>query len=379
MLAICMLLFVSDGAIVLRQNGTDSPNIENPERGPAPFEMLAEQLEETAGINERIREERRRWTSITVSFAGDCTLGTDEAFPYRDSLPQRLEREGFDYSYFFRGVRSIFEADDLTIVNLETTLTEASRSADKRFRFKGPPSYTNILKSGSIELVNISNNHIYDYLNEGFEDTVKALDEAGVGYCGEGYIAYLEIKGIRIACVGNMVWNPRITADLKRDIRDARKNADIVIVSLHWGIERTHHPDGYQRQLGRLCIDEGADIVVGHHPHVIQGIENYKERYIVYSLGNFCFGGNRNPADKDTFIFQSRFTLRDGEVRGIDIGIIPCSISSVDYVNDYQPTVLEGSEGERVLNRIMEYSKKLEYGIGIEDLNKVFMAYSRNF
>jgi len=368
-LVICMLLLVSAEAIVIYQSSIKSVSIENPDRGPASFEMLAEQLEETASINERIREERRGWVSITISFAGDCTLGTDEAFPYQDSLPQRLEKEGFDYSYFFRGVSSVFEADDLTIVNLETTLTEASSSADKRFRFRGHPSYTNILKSGSVELVNISNNHIYDYLDEGFNDTVKALDEAGIGYCGEGHIAYLEIKGIRIACVGKMVWKPGVNADLKRDIRNAKENADIVIVSLHWGIEGTYYPDEFQRRLGCLCIDEGADIVMGHHPHVIQGIEKYKERYIVYSLGNFCFGGNRNPADKDTFIFQSHFTLKDGEVCGVEISVIPCSISSVDYINDYQPTVLEEAERERVLNRIIEYSKKLEYGIGVEDLN----------
>ncbi len=132
----------------------------------------------------------------------------------------------------------------------------------------------------------------------------------------------------------------------------------LVIASFHWGIERKNYPNSVQKDLGRFTIDSGADLVLGHHPHVIQGIENYKGKYIVYSLANFCFGGNRNPSDKDTFIFQQTFEFKNGEKTDSDkINIIPCSVSSVKHRNNYQSTPVEGDEAKRILQRIEKYSE----------------------
>ena len=136
-----------------------------------------------------------------------------------------------------------------------------------------------------------------------------------------------------------------------------------MVVSIHWGTDRANYPSSHQIKLGRFCIDNGADVVVGHHPHVIQGIEKYKDRYIVYSLGNFCYGGSKNPSDKDTFIFQNIFTVRDGRIIESNGEVIPCSISSVSHINDYQPTILRGKEAERVMSRVYRYSSALEFGI----------------
>jgi poly-gamma-glutamate synthesis protein (capsule biosynthesis protein) len=306
--------------------------------------------------------------TVTVSFAGDCTIGYDETFSYEYSFPHRLEIVGNDYSYFFRNVKPVFEKDDLTLVNLETTFTDSTKKAQKTFRFKGAPGYVNILNEGSVEMVNISNNHIKDYLDKGFSDTLDILDEAGILYCGEGHVAYYEAKGIIIACLGYLGWNASITDKIKKDLSAAAEKSDILIVSFHWGSEYSYYPDAAQKKLARFCIDNGADIVVGHHPHVIQGIENYKDGYIVYSLGNFCFGGNRNPKDKDTFIFQAVFTFKDEKITAIDPVIIPCSISSVDWINDYQPTILEGDERNRVLKRLSKYSAGLKWGMNISEL-----------
>lgn len=300
---------------------------------------------------------------LVLSFAGDCTLGTDEDFAYANSFPEVLKRQNNDYSYFFSGVRHIFEGDDLTLVNLETTLTKAANKAGKTFRFKGKPDYVNILKAGSVEMVNISNNHIHDYLQQGFDETLQTLKSAGVAYSGEGNIAYYYIKGKKIASIGYTGWDMSITKSLRSNIQKARQNADLVIVSFHWGKERTYYPDSVQTKLGRFSIDAGADIVLGHHPHVIQGIELYKGRYIVYSLGNFCFGGNSNPTDKDSMIFRSEFTFEDEKLIDCSGEIIPCSISSVSYINDYRPVVLEGARGQKVLDRIYKYSKDLKFGI----------------
>lgn len=311
---------------------------------------------------------RQRKKTITISFAGDCTLGYDMNFSYHNSFPHQLEIQGNNYGYFFEKVKSIFENDDLTIVNLETTLTTSTKKADKKFRFKGDPSYTNILKEGNIEMVNISNNHIYDYFQKGFLDTINALKDGGILYSGEGHIEYYCVKDITIASLGYRGWHTHIKPVITRDIKEAKEKADIIIVSFHWGNENTYYPNQIQKTLGRFTIDQGADVVVGHHPHVIQGIERYRDKYIVYSLGNFSFGGNKNPKDKDTFIFQNEFTLINKKVVKSIGNIIPCSISSVKHINNYQPTVLENSQRERVMNRIYEYSNRLKYGIGKETI-----------
>lgn len=331
------------------------------ETAPRNKEPLNTKQDVEQQVAEKTTDQDELQQKIVISLAGDCTLGTDESFSYVNSFPYQVKKQNEDWGYFFAGVKDIFENDDLTLVNLETTFTTAKKKAKKTFRFKGDPSYVNILKEGSVEMVNIANNHIYDYLQKGFDDTIETLEQAGILYSGEGHIAFFETKGITIASLGYCGWSTSIKDQVKRDIEDVRAKADLVIVSFHWGKERSNYPNEIQKELGRFAIDQGADLVAGHHPHVIQGIEKYQGRYIVYSLGNFCFGGNRNPKDKDTFIFQNEFIFRDGQLKESQCKIIPCRISSVTHVNDYQPTVLEGEEAQRVMNRILKYSSSLEY------------------
>jgi poly-gamma-glutamate synthesis protein (capsule biosynthesis protein) len=294
---------------------------------------------------------------LTLSFAGDCTLGSDPNFGYDKTFTQKADQNTYDY--FFSGVRDIFEQDDFTLVNLETTLTNATVPAEKEFRFKGKPDYTDILLLGGVEMVNIANNHIHDYFDVGFNDTLANLQKAGIFYSGYQYIGYYQTKGVKIASLGYS----GNQGSLQQDIAEARKNADIVIVSFHIGGQGNYDPTPEQIKWDRLAIDYGADLVIGHHPHVINGIEQYKGKYIVYSLGNFCYGGHKNPPDKDTFIFQSILTLKNKKIVKNDMNIIPCSVSSVKYVNDYRPIILEGVDKQHVLDRIYQYSSKLEYGI----------------
>lgn len=300
--------------------------------------------------------------TITITATGDCTLGTDESFAYTGSFMDEFEKQNKDYGYFFKNVKDIFSNDDLTIVNLETTLTTATKKADKQFRFKGLPEFTEIIKAGDIEAVNIANNHTMDYLEKGYNDTVENLKAAGIGFFGNNHIYTTTIKGIKIGLLGYKGFSNGndIKNQIKTDIENLKKdNCQLVIVSFHWGIERDNYPNSVQKDLSRFAIDNGADLVLGHHPHVIQGIEQYNGKYIVYSLGNFCFGGNRNPSDKDTFIFQQTFEFKNGKMTdNDDINIIPCSISSVNSRNNYQPTPVHDEEAERILKRIEEYSKE---------------------
>ena len=299
-------------------------------------------------------------TTITISSMGDCTLGTDESFDQSTSFNAYYNEYGADY--FFKNVRSILEADDLSVVNFEGTLTEETSRADKTFAFKGPAKYTDILTGSSVEAANIANNHSKDYGTKSQEDTIENLSNAGIATFGYENVVVVDVKGIKVGLTGiyELAEHEQKATQVKENIQALKDaGAQIIIVNFHWGIEKEYTPNATQKKLAHLAIDEGADLVIGHHPHVLEGIEKYNGKYIAYSLGNFCFGGNKNPSDKDTMIFQQTFTIdTDGKVADDD-NIIPCSLSSSSNKNDYCPTPLEGDEAERVRQKIEKYSEGL--------------------
>ncbi len=299
--------------------------------------------------------------TIVISAAGDVTLGQDENFSYYNSFNHEYINQNYDYTYFFKNVRKVFENDDLTIVNLETTLTDAVRKRNKKYKFKGNPTYAKILSSSKVEVVNIANNHINDYFDKGYNDTLKNLSKYKIDSFGYKNICIKEVKGIKIGLLGYEGWNNSLSFKnkLKENLIGLKNETDLIIVSFHWGIERSHYPNSIQKDLAHFCIDNGADLILGHHPHVLQGIEKYKGKTIVYSLGNFCFGGNKNPQDKDTIIYQHRFVFEYGILKSEESNIIPCSISSVDYRNNYQPTILKGNKAKQVLKRVKIYSEAI--------------------
>lgn len=298
--------------------------------------------------------------SLTLSVVGDCTLGTDETFDYDTSLNAYYENYGADY--FLQNVKDIFSADDLTIANFEGTLTDSDEREDKTFAFKAPASYASILTGGSVEAVNTANNHSHDYGEQSFDDTLAALDDAGIVHFGYDETAVMDVKGIKVGLVGIYELYDHLEREqqLKDNIAKVKADgAQLIVVIFHWGNETETVPDSNQTTLGRIAIDEGADLVCGHHPHVLQGIETYKGRNIVYSLGNFCFGGNSSPSDMDTMIYQQTFTIDANGVKKDNVtNIIPCSISSAAYdgYNNYQPTPAEGDETTRILGKINERS-----------------------
>ena len=298
--------------------------------------------------------------SLTLSVVGDCTLGTDETFDYDTSLNAYYENYGADY--FLQNVKDIFSTDDLTIANFEGTLTDSDEREDKTFAFKAPASYASILTGGSVEAVNTANNHSHDYGEQSFDDTLAALDDAGIVHFGYDETAVMDVKGIKVGLVGIYELYDHLEREqqLKDNIAKVKADgAQLIVAIFHWGNETETVPDSNQTTLGRIAIDEGADLVCGHHPHVLQGIETYKGRNIVYSLGNFCFGGNSSPSDMDTMIYQQTFTIdADGVKKDNVTNIIPCSISSAAYdgYNNYQPTPAEGDEATRILGKINERS-----------------------
>lgn len=351
-LFLILLLFL----VLIIVNLTDSP-IKTSEEVTENTD--AKQSAESQSQKEEEEEIPEPDVTITVSAAGDCTLGTDEFFSWEDSLPAKYEETG-DFSYFFRNVNPVFSEDDLTIVNFEGTLTDSEYRADKQFAFKADKSYVNILTEGSVEAANLANNHSKDYGEESYTDTIAALDEAGIVNFGYDRTAIMEIKGVKIGLVGTYVLAEGIGVkdSMIANIQSLKdRGAQLVIVSLHWGEEKAAYPGEVQKELAHAAVDQGADLVIGHHPHVLQGIEKYNGRNIVYSLGNFCFGGNSYPSDMDTIIFQQTFTFEAGERKEDDVtNIIPCRISSADGYNNYQPTPAEGEEADRILQKLEERS-----------------------
>ena len=244
-------------------------------------------------------------------------------------------------------------------MTLSETLNEG-----RTFNIKGDPEYVDILTLGSVEGVSFANNHRLDYGDEGVRDTVAALKGAGIQYAYEGISGIYETKGIQIGfvSVNESSQGAAVEKILQNEIAELKEEGvDLILSCCHWGTEQENYPEDYQRKLGKKCIDWGADLVIGHHPHVLQGVEEYQGKYIVHSLANFCFGANRNPADKDTMIFQQTFTFVNGQKQDTqDIKVIPCSVTSVSSRNDYRPTPAQGDEALRLINRINESSSEFK-------------------
>ena len=351
--ALVILILIIAGIVALVRHFTGNNDSGGKDSGQASDLTIEEQEAEKEAETEPV--------SITISAAGDCTLGTDEYFDPSTSLNAYYDSNGPEY--FFQNVKSIFDADDLTIVNMEGTLTEETARQDKTYAFKGPAEYAQILTSGGVEAANLANNHSHDYGDKSYTDTIETIEAAGIVSFGYDRTAVMDVNGIKVGLVGTyeladgMGCEDEMIANIKAV---EEQGAQIVIVSFHWGLERENYPTENQVNLAHSAIDNGADLVLGHHPHVLEGIEVYNGKNIVYSLGNFCFGGNSNPADKDTMIFQQTFTVENGELAADNVtNIIPCSVSSESGYNNYQPTPLEGDEAERVRGRIEEYSSGL--------------------
>lgn len=315
-------------------------------------------------------------TQITLSFAGDCTFGTVNGDSSSLRFPAVYRRSG-QADYPFALIRPWFLKDDLTVVNFECTLTEADKTADKQWKFKGPARYASIFPAGSVEAVGLSNNHSGDYLQAGFDDTVANFQHAHVPvfYQNRPYVTTL--RGVETVIVGdctvvgeNTTRLDGVEARVLSEIKRYKKPGNIVVVVMHWGSELDPVPRPWQQAMGRKLIDAGADAVVGHHPHVVQGIERYRGKTIAYSLGNFAFGGNSLARNPDTFVLRLRFQAGDGKTHVRDPAMIPCRVTSGKarteagiLKNNYQPKPLFGTDAAQTTALVLARSAKLKYGI----------------
>ena len=268
-----------------------------------------------------------------------------------------LQNHGGDINYVMDGMREILMSDDMTLVNFEGTLTNStyipSSKKGNHFLFSAPPEWASILSDNGIECVSLENNHIMDHGEEAYEDTKAALREAGIVYSNSTEAGVYTCKGIDICMLSYLCIDRYDKAvdgyatlydKVAADIRAAQELYPIVIASFHWGNEKDYFPTERQIKMGRLAVDSGASLVIGHHSHRMNPIECYNGVYICYSLGNFCFAGHKKPDDMNSFVFQTRFREKNGEIANEGFRIIPIRISSQKKRNDFIPTPLEEAE-----------------------------------
>ena len=338
---------------------TDMPDLIPDENRITALMLPTESTAEEPFVEE---EPAQNIATITIAAAGDTTLGGDSRWAGYGAFMREYNANGLEH--FFYNVRDIFAESDLSIVNLEGVLTNITEPhMDKQFVFRGPPHFARILTYGNVDVVTIANNHTIDFFDAGMADTRQALTNEGIAYFGNEFTRIVEVEGVKVGLFGFRIWadnqhNRNLITGAIDDLNAA--GAQLIIAYHHWGPENVNMPVQYQISMGRFTIDQGAHLVLGAHAHVLQGIEIYNGRNIVYGLANFSFGGNSNPTDQDTMIFQQTFTFVEGElVADNETNIIPARISSVRGRNNFQPTPAAGDDAERILQRIRTYSSWL--------------------
>ena len=306
---------------------------------------------------------------ITISATGDFTIGGDSR-KKTDIFDEELKRQGGDINFTMRNIRDLFINDDLTIVNFEGTLTDNTyipdSKKDNQFLFSAPPSYVTMLTNNGVNAVALENNHIMDHGEDAYEETKRVLKDAGITYSTSTEMGVVEVKGIQIAMLSYLCIDryDKLWEKVPADIAAAKAVYPLVIVSFHWGNEKDYSPTANQIKMGRLAVDAGADLVLGHHSHRINPIEEYKGKYICYSLGNFCFAGNSKPSDMNSFVFQTRFKVKNGQATPMGFRIVPIRISSRADRNDFTPTIVTKETNiDAIINTLKDNGKKLEYAV----------------
>ena len=297
--------------------------------------------------------------TFTITVAGDTTLGSTDDLRKRDDCFERVAEER-GYGWFFSGLSALFGTDDMTLVNFEGTLTEATKKNEKLFNFKGPAEYTDILTLGSVEAVNIANNHTKDYGDQGYLDTLDNLRAAGLTVSGAGELGVFEKDGVKVGMTGYSFPYRNGEKDISSDVKALREmGCQIVIASFHWGSEYRDDFTAEQRSIGRAALRAGADIVVGHHPHIVQGVEAYQDSYILYSLGNLVFGGNVDPDDRDALAARLTFTVYEDHAEGMEMTLVPLRLTELQKGTDYRPVIASGEEAKKILSRVLRRSSNM--------------------
>lgn len=291
--------------------------------------------------------------SVTVSFVGDCTIGTLQGGRSQGTLNWYAETYG--YEYFLENVAEVFRADDITVANCEGVLTDKNMSSSEKagennFWFRGPAANAKIFSSSGVEVASVVNNHARDYGVEGLRDTIAALEAENIDVLKEKTPVYIEANGITVGLLGCGIWYDGQERELYSTLDAMKEKSDIQVIFPHGGEEKVHEPEAWRKTAFRHLIDRGADIIVAAHAHVLQPLEEYNGGVIVYGIGNFCFGGNRYPENR-TAIYQCKIVKKDGRFT-LESKIIPCYVYT-GASNNWQPALI--SEDDPNYQKIIDY------------------------
>lgn len=296
---------------------------------------------------------------IVLTFGGDCVLGTREQWKKKkNTFDTVVADQGMEWC--FEKIREPFETDDLSTVNLEVVLQKDSKGHErsKQFTFRGDPSYTEILSAASIEHVNLANNHYIDFGRPGRASTVAALEAGGIAYSGYTYRYVTEIRGHKIGFGGcrETVWQQKPEI-MREDLQALREEGcEVIVYSCHWGKEYAARHNERQEKMAREAIDGGADLVIGTHPHVVQGVDAQDGAVIVYSLGNLVFGGTHKMKTFDGLLVQAALRFDEQGYAGVSLRLLPVLTSGSAPENDFRPVFAQGEDAARILGAVQKDS-----------------------
>ncbi len=297
---------------------------------------------------------------IVLTFGGDCVLGPREEWKGdKDTFDTVIAEKGDEWC--FEKIAEPFQTDDMSLVNLECVLQKNGRGLvrDKQYRFRGDPANTRILAAAGIEQVNLANNHYIDYGATGRRSTQKALKDGGIGFSGYGQLFTYEKDDIKIGFGGcrETVYeqNPKI---VQEDIRKLQKmGCDVIVYSCHWGKEYSPKHNRTQTKMAEYVIRQGADLVIGTHPHCVQGMEAVNGAPVVYSLGNLVFGGTHEMRTFDAYLLRATLHFGPEGYQGVELQPLPVLTSSDIPRNNFRPEFAEGDDRLRIMKQIQNDSR----------------------
>lgn len=297
---------------------------------------------------------------LSLTFGGDCTLGGEPGIVGgARGFGGVVRKQGLGYP--FAKLQDLFAHDDITVVNLEGVLSDEKEdpTPGKTFHFIGETGYAAILSLGSVEIVNLANNHVMDFGRRGYEDTLQALEGERVAYFGEETVTVAEKGGMRVGFTGSAASLGERQKDVLAEQMEVLRGLGCqwIVHTVHGGVEYDALPSARQRAAAAFAVENGANLVVGHHPHVVQGMELLGEVPVLYSLGNCSFGGNLRPRDMDACILTAELAFEAGELKSMGLTLWPIRVSGDRGSNNYQPVLATGEDAKRVMDKLQESSR----------------------
>lgn len=298
-------------------------------------------------------------TQVVLTLGGDCVLGTREEWKQDpDTFDTVVARKG--YGWCFEKIGQVFHQDDMSLVNLECVFQNSAKGLDrkKQYRFRGPTEYTAILTGAGIEQVNLANNHVIDYGASGKKSTRAALKNAGIAFSGYGDTYVFEKDGIKIGFGGcrETVYKQKPSTIAKEIEKLKKLGCDAIVYSVHWGKEYSLRHNRLQEKMAQAAVKAGANLIVGTHPHCVQGIQQLEGAVILYSLGNLVFGGTHDMTTFDALVVQAALRFGEAGYEGVELTLLPVLTSGDIPQNNFQPVWAQGEDKARILKLVQKDS-----------------------